>query len=121
MRVLLDENIPHGLRNLMPEHEVVTVTYLNWTGMKNGQLLKAAEDAGFDVMITSDHSIPYQQNMAGRKLAMLMLSTADWNLLKVAGPRISEALATTEPGSFTLVECGAFSRRRPKPPEPALD
>ena len=46
MRVLLDENIPHGIRGLLPEHEVFTVAYLNWTGMKNGELLKAAEEAG---------------------------------------------------------------------------
>jgi hypothetical protein len=118
MRVLLDENIPHGVRSLLPEHEVFTVAYLNWVGMKNGQLLNAAEEAGFDVLITSDHSIPYQQNMAGRKLAMLMLSTADWNLLKVAVPRIAEVLSTVEPGSFTRVDCGAFSRRRRKPQGP---
>jgi predicted nuclease of predicted toxin-antitoxin system len=115
MRVLPDENIPHGLRNLLPKHEVVTVAHLNWTGTKNGELLKAAEDAGFDVMITSDRSIPYQQNMAGRKLAIVMLSTADWNLLKVASPQIAEAITMAPPGSFVRVDCGTFSRRRTKP------
>jgi hypothetical protein len=87
MRVLLDENIPHGVRGLLREH---------------------------DVFITSDHSIPYQQNMTGRKLAMLMLSTADWNLLKFSGPRIAAALDTAEPGSFTRVDCGNIRHRRPK-------
>jgi hypothetical protein len=67
MRVLLDENIPHGVRDLLQEREVFTVAFLNWTGMKNGQLLKAAELSGFEVLITSDHCIPYQQNMAGCK------------------------------------------------------
>lgn len=119
MRVLCDENIPHGVRALLPEHEVFTVPYPGWAGIKNGKLLKAAEDAGFDVLITSDHSIPYQQNMTGRKLAMLMLSTADRNLLKFAGVKIAEALATAEPGSFTRVDCGMFRRRRqPQGPMP---
>jgi len=62
MRVLCDENIPHGLRGLLPEHDVVTVAYLNWTGIKNSELLKAAEEAGFDVLITSDQGIPHQQH-----------------------------------------------------------
>ncbi len=120
MRVLLDENIPHGLRGLLAEHEVFTVAYLNWAGMKNGQLLTAAEEAGFDVLITSDQSIPYQQNMAARKLAMLMLSTADWNLLKAAGPKIVDALPSAGPGSFTRVDCGGLDRRRRKAEGPSL-
>jgi hypothetical protein len=120
MRALLDENIPHGLRKLLPEHEVFTVAYMGWAGMKNGKLLKAAEEAGFDVIIISDHSIPYQQNMTGRKLALLMLSTADWNILKLVGGRISAALATVEPGSFARVECGNFRRPRRKPQAPGL-
>jgi|SRR5579863_3028141 len=115
MRVLLDENIPHGLRGILVEHDVFTVAYLNWTGMKNGKLLNAAEEAGFNVLITSDQSIPYQQNMTGRMLAMVMLSTSDWNLLKFAGPQIAEAIATAQPGSFSRVDCGTFSRRQPKP------
>ena len=98
MRVLLDENVPHGVRLLLPQHEVFTVAYLNWAGIKNGELLRAAEENGFDVLITSNHSIPYQQNMSGRKLAMIMLSTADWNLLRVSGTRIAEAIAAAGPG-----------------------
>jgi hypothetical protein len=115
MRVLLDENIPHGLRGLLPEHEAFTVAYMNWAGMKNGELLRAADEAGFDVLITSDQSIPYQQNMTGRKLAMVMLSTADWNILKLRGNRISNALAAVEPGSTTRVDCGTFGRQSRKP------
>ncbi len=120
MRVLCDENVPHGVRGLLPEHEVFTVAYLGWAGMKNGKLLKAAEDAGFDVLITSDHSIPYQQNMTGRKLAILMLSTVDWNILKLVGGRTLAALATVEPGSFTRVDCGVFRRPRRKLQGPGL-
>ena len=121
MRVLCDENIPHRLRSLLPEHEVVTVAYMNWTGIKNGELIHAAEDAGFDVLITSDQGIPYQQNMAGRKLAMVMLSTPDWNLLRIAAPRIAEAIAASTPGSFTRMDCGVFTRRRPKNLEPGVE
>ena len=84
MRVLLDENVPHKLRGLLTGHEVVTVAYLKWIGIKNGDLLRCAAEAGFDVLVTSDQGIPYEQNMTGRKLAMVMLSTPDWNLIKTA-------------------------------------
>jgi hypothetical protein len=107
------ENIPHKLRILLPDHDVTTVAYLNWIGIKNGELLKAAEEAGFDVLITSDQGIPYQQNMAGRKLAMIMLSTPNWNMVKEAASKISAALAVAAPGSFTNVDIGIWSRRRP--------
>ena len=89
MKVLLDENIPHKLRALLSSHEVATVAYMGWVGTKNGKLLTVAEAAGFDVLITSDQGIPYEQNMEGRKLAMLMLSTPDWKILKTAAEKVS--------------------------------
>lgn len=119
MRVLLDENIPHKLRGLLKGHETVTVAFQGWVGFKNGELLRAAEDAGFDVLITSDKGIPYEQKMTGRKLALVMLSTPDWNVLKIATEKIAKAIDSSTPGSFTSVDCGVFSRRRPKLPEPA--
>ncbi len=92
MRVLLDENLPHKLRGLLTGHEVVTVAYLKWVGIKNGELLTAAEEAGFEVLVTSDHGIPYEQNMAGRKLAMVMLSTPDWNHIRTEFLNILDAV-----------------------------
>jgi hypothetical protein len=79
------------------------------------------EDAGFDVLVTSDQGIPYQQKMTGRRLAVIMLSTPDWNMLRTAVfPIIAAAIAAAVPGSFTPVDCRTFSRRRPKPEGPAL-
>lgn len=112
MRVLLDENLPHKLRGLLQDHEVVTVAYLNWAGIRNGELLRVAEDAGFDVLITSDQGIPHQQNLAGRKIAILMLSTPDWNVFRTCAPKIAAAAKTATPGSFTRVDCGASVGRR---------
>ena len=56
MKALLDEDIPHKLRGHLSAHETVTVAYLGWSGLKNGELLKAAEGAAFDVLVTSDNS-----------------------------------------------------------------
>jgi hypothetical protein len=117
VRVLLDEQLPHQLRLLLT-HDVVTVAYMGWAGLKNGALLRAAEEAGFEVMVTSDRGIPYEQNLAGRKLALVMLSTADLNMLKTEGLRISEAIDKAMPGSIIKVDCGKPARRRPKPEGP---
>jgi hypothetical protein len=60
MKVLLDENLPHALRRELPGHEVFTVQYLGWSGVKNGALLLQAAASGFDVMVTMDSGVPYQ-------------------------------------------------------------
>lgn len=62
MLVLLDENLPHRLRLLIPGHDVRTVDYQGWKSLSNGELLQAAEDAGFSVMVKADKGMHYQQN-----------------------------------------------------------
>lgn len=69
MKVLLDENLPHLLRNNLGDHEVFTVRYKGWVGLKNGELLKAAEDDGFEVLITGDQTLSYERNLSGRRVA----------------------------------------------------
>lgn len=69
MRILLDHNTPAPLRYWLVGHNVETAYERGWAELTNGDLLRAAEDAGFDVMITTDRGIRYQQNLAGRKLA----------------------------------------------------
>jgi len=58
VKVLLDENLDHGLWKLLGQHEVITVTYMGWTGLKNGELLRLAEDQGMDVLLTGDQTPP---------------------------------------------------------------
>lgn len=74
MRVLLDENLDHALRRLLGRHEVVTVTYMGWAGLLNGALLQAAEKEGFDVFLTGDQTLSYEQNLAARRVAVVALS-----------------------------------------------
>lgn len=64
--VLLDENLPQKLRLLLIGHTVVTTVYQGWAGKSNGSLLATAEEAGFDVFVTADQGINYQQNMNSR-------------------------------------------------------
>ncbi len=70
MKVLLDENLPHRLRHTLGGHEAFTVSYLNWAGLKNGELLTAAEQAGFEVFITGDQTLSYEQNFS-KSIAVL--------------------------------------------------
>lgn len=116
MKVLLDENLPHRLRHRLGSHEAFTVSYMGWAGLKNGELLKVAEEAGFAVFVTGDQTLSYEQNLTGRRIAVLVLSTIDRDILKSNAPLIIAALDTVTPGSFQEVECGSFTRKK-KPEE----
>lgn len=113
MNVLLDENLPHLLRNYLPGHEVFTDRYKGWAGLKNGELLKTAEDDGFEVFITGDQTLSYEQNLTGWRVAVVVLSSIDWRMLKDNLPPIVAALNSAAPGSFQEVECDGFSRKKP--------
>jgi hypothetical protein len=119
-KVLIDECLPHDLRLLLPEHHAYTVAYMGWAGTKNGELLAACERESFDILITSDQGFPHQQNMEGRKLAILLLPTPDWNIIKHHASTIFSAIETSLPGTFVRV---AFSSRqlawKPGAPEPS--
>jgi hypothetical protein len=71
-------------------HMVVTAWYQGWSGLKNGALLDAAEQAGFDLFITADQELSYQQNLTGRKMALIVLSTNNWSFIKGAYRRDHE-------------------------------
>lgn len=112
MKVLLDENLDHGLRNLIGQHDIVTVAYMGWAGLKNGELLRTAEDNGVDVLLTGDATLQYEQNVRGRRLAIVALSAIQLPIIKKHLPKIIAAIDAAVPGSFQEVECGKFSRRR---------
>jgi hypothetical protein len=112
VKVLLDENLDHALRKLLGPHEVVTVTYMGWTGLQNGALLRAAEESGMDVLLTGDQTLAYEQNLAGRRLAIVALSVLQLPIIKENLIKIIAAIEAAAPGSVQAVDCGAFSRKR---------
>jgi len=116
VKVLLDENLDHALRHLLKPHEVVTVTFMGWTGLQNGALLRAAEDNQMDVLLTGDQTLSYEQNLAARRLAVVALSAIQLPLIKEHLPKIIAAIDNAAPGSFQTVDCGTF-RRKLKPAE----
>lgn len=111
MKVLLDENLDHSLRSLLGHHEVVTVAYMGWAGLQNGELLRAAEDNGIEVLLTGDGTLHYEQNLAGRHLAFVALSAIQLPIIRQHLPRIIAAIDSATPGSFQVVDCGSFSRK----------
>jgi predicted nuclease of predicted toxin-antitoxin system len=104
MRILLDHNVPAPLRYWLIGHHVDTAYELGWAEVGNGQLLRCAEAAGFDVMITTDQSIRYQQNLAGRKLALVMIGTNDWTHIRNFKSAVLDALSGIVPGAYVEVE-----------------
>jgi len=106
LRVLLDENMPHQLRAHLSAHDVSTAVYVGFGGFQNGELLTAAEDAGFDVLLTGDLSIEHQQNITGRKIAIVSLSANNWRIVQNHIPAIAGALRNAQSGSFSRVDCG---------------
>lgn len=111
MKVLLDEHLDHGLRRLLSPHEAFTVSCMGWAGLENGQLLRVAEEAGMDVLLTGDQTLHLEQHLVGRRLAVVALSAIQLPLLRDCVPAIMAAIERSTPGSFELVACGSFSRR----------
>jgi hypothetical protein len=105
MRVLLDEDLPHKLRLNLVHNDVSTVAYLRWNGLRNGELLGAAESAGFEIFVTGDQNLQYQQNLIERRIGIVVLSAQDWPTLESNLPAISAAVNRAFPGSFQFVEC----------------
>lgn len=114
MIVLLDHNLPYKLRASLAlgKHEVVTASYMGWAELKNGELLRMAEANGIDIFITGDRSLVDEQNLSGRRLAIVALSANNWPIVKNHVPRILTAIDSASPGSLQEVNCGTFSRKK---------
>ena len=85
---------------------------MGWSRIENGQLLDAAEQAGFDVVLSGDQTIRYEQNMTGRKIGIVSMSDNHWPIVKDYVLAIAEAVEQVKPGEVRLVYCGTFVRRR---------
>ncbi len=103
MRVLFDNNVLAPLRRYLTGHEVTTARELGWHELENGDLLAAAEKSGFDVMVTADQNLSYQQNLSGRQLALVVLSTNKWKTIMEAPQLVIQAINLSLPGSFKAV------------------
>lgn len=103
MRVLFDQATPVPIRSHLDQHEVSTVSQQGWNRLKNGELLAVAEAAGFEVLLTTDKNIRYQQNLSGRKIAIVVLGQQQWPKLRAHIPLVVEAVNAAIPGSYIEV------------------
>ena len=103
MRILLDHNVPVPLRSWLIGHQVQTAYEQGWAELTNGVLLQMAEDAGFEVMITTDQGIRYQQNLSGRKLTLVVISTNDRTRIRKSKSVVVDAISEMLPGSLVEI------------------
>ncbi len=104
MKILFDANTPAPLARFLRGHEVVRADELGWQGLENGALLDAAEQARFDLLLTCDQNVRYQQNFASRKLALVILSSNHWPTLRRIAARIATAVDFVQPGNIVRVD-----------------
>lgn len=105
MLVLFDQGTPRTLaRFLIDRHTVTEARARGWERVENGELLSMAEGAGFEVLVTTDKNLGYQQNLKGRKIAVVVLGQGQWRLMKPYVGQIVEAVHAATPGSFAEVE-----------------
>lgn len=103
MLILFDQGTPVGIDSL-PGHVVKTAHQQGWSQLLNGELLRAAEEAGFDILLTKDKNLIYQQNLSNRKIAIVALERSRWSLIEAVLPRIVSAVNAARPDSYTLVD-----------------
>lgn len=103
MRVLFDHGTPAPLRAFLTGHTVWEAKAQGWDTFKNGDLLLAAEAAGFDVLVTTDKNMGYQQNLSGRTIAIVVLGNAQWPILRLHVDLVVTTIGTATPGSFVEV------------------
>ena len=105
MLVLFDHGTPKGLARALSAHTVHTAQSRGWDTLSNGELLNAAEAAGFDLLVTTDRRIRYQQNLNVRRIALIVLTgSTKWALVQQHANRIAAAVASATPGSYIEVE-----------------
>jgi hypothetical protein len=100
VRILFDQGTPVPLREYLTGHNVATAYEKGWSTLRNGELLAVAE-AHFDMLVTTDRNLQFQQNLAARKLAIVVLPTTSWPRLRPVAARIAQFVAAAAPGTIS--------------------
>jgi len=104
MLVLFDQSTPAPLRVHLKAHTVTEARDRGWDRLVNGDLLDAAEASGFEVFLTADKNLRYQQNLAGRRIAIVVIGNAQWRVLQHYVDRVVSAVDAATPGSYAEVD-----------------
>jgi hypothetical protein len=101
-QVLLDQNVPIGVRRILRAHDVRTVYQIGWAGLLNGDLLDQAATAGIEVFVTCDQNIPFQQNLTARPIAVVVLTINRWSVIQAKPSAVEHAVANAIPAPASL-------------------
>ena len=104
MRILFDHGTPSGIIPRLAGHAVTEARDRGWDRISNGDLLDAAESAGFDILVTTDKNMRYQQNLTGRRISIVVLGNSQWPMVRMHLDKIAAAVNASAPGSFTEVD-----------------
>jgi hypothetical protein len=104
MFILFDNGTPAPLRHFLRGHTVVEAIERGWDRLTNGDLITAAEAEGFDLLLTTDKNMRYQQNLTGRKIAFIVIGNQQWPTLRRYVDRVVATVDTAKPGSYAEVE-----------------
>ncbi|MGO9263252.1 MAG: hypothetical protein ACLQU1_44275 [Bryobacteraceae bacterium] len=111
MRILFDHGTPSGIARSLAGHKVTEAIERGWDRISNGELLTTAEAAGFELLLTTDKNIRYQQNLKGRKIAIVVLGNSAWRMVRKHLDRVAAAVDAATPGRCKKVK---FRERSPR-------
>jgi hypothetical protein len=104
MHILFDQGTPVPLRQFLSDHVVRTAAEQGWDRLSNGDLLTAADAAAFELLLTTDKNLAYQQNLIDRKIAIIVIGNAQWPVLQRYVHLVVEAVSTAKPGSYYVLD-----------------
>jgi hypothetical protein len=104
MLILFDHSTPAPLASYLTEHSVTKAKDRGWDRLSNGDLLSEAEKAGYDLLLTADNNMRYQQNLTGRKIALVVLSTPQWPRVQLHIDKITAVINLVKPGGYAEID-----------------
>ena len=104
MRVLFDQGTPVPLRDFLNSHTITTVYEKGWSRIPNGDLLRVADQQMFEVFLTTDQNLKYQQNLTDRQIAIVVLPTTSWPVIQNHTAKIAAVLDSIAPGDFIEID-----------------
>jgi hypothetical protein len=104
MKILFDNGTPKPIASALRSHQISHARKIGWHELKNGELLEQAERAGYDLLLSTDKNLRYQQNLERRKIAVIVLSHPQWPVVRLHLDKIAAAVNAATPGSYTEVE-----------------
>ena len=103
MRILFDQGTPVPLRQYLTEHSVTTAYEEGWSNLSNGDLLKSAEDRGYQIFVTTDRNLRYQQNLRDRQIAIVVLLSTSWPKIRTQTEKVCDVINAVEIGDYTEI------------------